>query len=193
MCADIVARLRSATGEAHQRLEARLDLFSRIKTPEARRVLVELFYGLHEGAERALAPLLQDIPGLDYSQRQRVPHIEADLAALGRNSPTPIAVCPVYAPASTAEALGFFYVLEGSTLGGKVIRRQLAASGEDMTGLAFLDPYGAASGERWRSVLAVLRREGANGGPRAADRMVAGALSGFRHAEAWLSPTAVAA
>lgn len=188
MCADIVARLRSATGEAHQRLEDRLDIFGRVRSAEERRALVELFYGLHEGAERALTPLLQDVAGLDYAERRRVPLIRADLAALGRNSPTPMAVCPVDGPASVPEALGFLYVLEGSTLGGKVIRRHMATSGQDMTGLAFLDPYGPSSGDMWWSLLTVLRREVEAADEQIADEMVAGALSGFHHAECWLAP-----
>jgi heme oxygenase len=193
MTDDIVARLRHATGEAHERLETRLDIIRRVCRPGERRAIVERFWGLHEGAERALAPMLDDVDGLDLPARRRAGLIEADLADLGRNEREPIPVCPVEHAKSRAEALGFFYVLEGSTLGGKVIRRELAALGQDTTGLSFLDPYGADSGDRWRSFLAVLRRECPSGQDDLADETVRGAVSAFKHAEGWLCSVTVTA
>ena len=186
MTDDIVARLRHATGEAHGRLEERLDIVQRVRCPGDRQALVERFLGLHKGAERALAPMLHTVEGLDFPARQRAGLIEADLAALGGNKRASVAVCPIDHIKSRAEALGFFYVLEGSTLGGKVIRRELAALGQDATGLSFLDPYGAEAGERWRSFLAVLRRECPSAEGNLADEAVGGAVSAFRHAEDWL-------
>ena len=189
MTDDIVARLRHATGEAHERLESKLDIIQRVRTLQERQVLVGRFWGLHEGAERALGPTLETVEDLDYPARRRAGLIEADLANLGGNEPAPLPVCPVEDARSRAEALGFFYVLEGSTLGGKIIRRELAALGHDATGLSFLDPYGAEAGERWRSFLAVLRRECPSGEGDLADETVGGAVSGFRHAECWLCST----
>lgn len=74
-----------------------------------------------------------------------------------------------------------FYVLEGSTLGGHVILRGLAARGVTDAGLAFLDPYGAETGARWRGFLAVLAREVRDDGAKAAACI--GAVRVFRHAE----------
>ncbi|NNM73065.1 biliverdin-producing heme oxygenase [Enterovirga aerilata] len=189
---DIVARLRDATGEAHQRLETRLDIIRRVSSPGGRRALVERFYGLHEGAERSLAPLLDPVADLAFPKRRRAPTILDDLAALGRDDFKPLPVCSVEPPGSSAEAMGFFYVLEGSTLGGKMIRRELEARGLPGTGLAFLDPYGAETGERWRAFLAVLRRECPDGHGQAGNEMVAGSVRAFRQAESWLCPTEAA-
>ena len=106
----------------------------------------------------------------------------------GSAAPQPAAAPEAPPPVgSLGEALGLLYVLEGSTLGGKVIRRQVEASGGDMAGLTFLDPYGAQAGERWRSFLAVLDRA-AGAEPEGA---VAGARAGFRHAELRLCGEAV--
>jgi heme oxygenase len=185
---DIVARLRDATGEAHERLETRLDLIRRVSAMAERRALVERFYGLHAGAEEGLGPLLDPVEDLSFQERRRAPIILQDLAALGRKGEEGPAVCVLPAPESQAEALGFFYVLEGSTLGGKVIRRELAARGQVSVGLAFLDPYGPLSGEKWRTFLAVLRRECPSGEGALADQAVLGAVSAFRHAESWLVP-----
>jgi heme oxygenase len=173
MISDAHCRLRAATQDHHQRLEEQVDILGRIATPEGRRDLVEGFSGLHADAEAALAPWLADLPGLDFQARRRSAHLARDLAVVGGAAPTarPIAVRGV------AEALGLMYVLEGSTLGGRVIRKQVAARGGDMAGLSFLDPYGERVGERWRSFLSVL------GDEPDTDALVAGALAGFRHAE----------
>lgn len=174
MISDAHLRLRAATHEDHQRLEARIDILGRIETRAGRRRLVEGFSGLHADAEAALSPWLAALPGLDFDARRRSAHLTRDLAAVGGAAPPPEPI----AVGGLGEALGLMYVLEGSSLGGRVIRRQVIARGEDMTGLSFLDPYGEAVGERWRSFLAVL---GAHADDTEA--MVAGAQGGFRHAE----------
>src|SRR5205085_12280596 len=123
--------LREATRQAHRDPEDELKLLERVSTPAGRRALVQRFYGLHAGAERALGPLLSTVAGLDFEARRRAPLLAADLAELGVDAGrTP--VCTLATPGSVGEALGVFYVLEGSSLGGAVIRRMLAARGEDM-------------------------------------------------------------
>jgi heme oxygenase len=78
------------------------------------------------------------------------------------------------------------YVLEGSSLGARVIRKQAAAQGQDMTGLSFLDPYGAAVGERWKAFTAVLARECPADDHQAVEDVVRGGVAGFACAESWL-------
>jgi heme oxygenase len=58
-----------------------------------------------------------------------------------------------------AEALGALYVLEGSSLGGRVILKELKRRDVSLAGLGFLDPYGADTSRRWQSFLAILERE----------------------------------
>jgi heme oxygenase (biliverdin-IX-beta and delta-forming) len=172
-------RLRDATQAHHQRLEARLDILSCIATPDGRRALVERFHALHAEAEAALAPWLVDAAGLGFEARRRLPQLARDLVTVGGSAP-PQPARPLVV-ADRAEALGRLYVLEGSTLGGQVIRRHVLERGDDMAGLGFLDPYGAHTGERWRSFLAVLETELDAPEPLAA--AVAGAVAGFQHAE----------
>lgn len=181
---DALSRLRDATREAHERLEGRLDILSRMQTLEGRRALVRGFHGLHAGAEAVLAPWLDGIEGLDFVHRRRTARLAEDLAEL--NAGPPLAPCPVAAPRSTAEALGLLYVLEGSSLGARVIRKQAAAQGQDMTGLSFLDPYGPQVGEKWKSFLAVLARECPADDDQAKVDVVRGGAAGFGYAESWL-------
>lgn len=190
MDADVLSRLRVATRDAHEQLETRLDILSRIGSGESRRELVERFHGWHGGVEAALSPVLTQVAGLDYAGRRRAGVLEADLAALGGRRQAPAAIP---APTSLPEALGMLYVAEGSTLGGRVIRKRVAAMGLSHEGLGFLDPYGEEVGARWKSFLAVLDRECPAHDPAAMDAAVRGGLTGFTQAQAWLcDPEAVA-
>ncbi|PZQ64600.1 MAG: hypothetical protein DI570_04905 [Phenylobacterium zucineum] len=179
---DVHARLREATRAQHEALERRSNVVDRIAAPGARRALVEGFHRLHAGLEPGLAHWLEPVDGLDFAARRRAPRLVEDLKALGGEPASDLAAP---APASRAEALGWLYVLEGSTLGGRVIRKQVTAGGGDMAGLGFLDPYGAEQGDRWRGFLAVMAREARTDDE--VEAMVAGAQAAFRYAEACLA------
>ncbi|ODT87645.1 biliverdin-producing heme oxygenase [Phenylobacterium sp. SCN 70-31] len=180
MISEAHRRLRDATRADHDRLEHRVDILRRIAEPQARRRLVEGFYGLHRDAETAMAPWLADLPDLDFAARRRSAVLAGDLAAADGRAPD---VEPVEL-AGRPEALGLMYVLEGSTLGGQVIRREAARTGVTMTGLGFLDPYGAETGPRWRAFLAVVDAWAA--GEDDIVSLIAGARRGFALAEARL-------
>lgn len=183
MAVDVLSRLRAETRTAHQALEADLDIFSQLASEAGRRRLARRFHGLHAGAETVLAPWLAVVPGLDYQARRRRPVLDRDLAHFGEPPPPP---CPVAQPASRAEALGLIYVLEGSTLGGQAIRKQLEKQGRTLDGVSFLDPYGAETGPRWKSFLAVLDRECPPERPEAGREAARGGIGGFAIARGWL-------
>ena len=72
-----------------------------------------------------MAALLQDRPFLN--PRRRLHLLEADLAVLGSSARAVDALqaCPVPLLHDAAEALGSLYVIEGSTLGGRIIQRNV--------------------------------------------------------------------
>lgn len=189
MTADVLTRLRGATRDNHERLEQRLNILERMASSEGRGHLVRRFHALHAGAEAVLAPWLADLPGLDFEHRRRVALLADDLRTL---KVAPSAPAVIARPACAGEAMGMFYVLEGSSLGAKVIRRQAALRGLDMAGLSFLDPYGSRTAERWRGFLDVLDRESAARGPAWDDAVVKGGREGFAQTEAWLCGDVVA-
>lgn len=184
----ILNRLREDTREAHERLEARLDLLAVLRRPEARADVVARFLAHHRAEEADLAPWLEPVEGLVFDQRRRSTLIARDLEQLGGV----VAPSPSPEPATNLEeALGRFYVLEGSTLGGRVIAKALQSNGEDLRGLSFFDPYGRLVGDRWQGLVALLSSY-SSGDDAAGDRMTLGALKGFSLAEARLVPTRVA-
>lgn len=179
MISDAHGRLRDATRADHERLEARMDILARVARPDDRRALVEGFHALHTEAETALTHWLADLTGLEFDARRRTVQLARDLAAVGGQAPPAPTTPPTVA--SLGEALGRMYVLEGSTLGGRVIRKAVEGRGEGMKGLSFLDPYGDQVGPRWRAFLAVLDSHARTSDDL--DAMVRGASEGFRRAE----------
>ncbi len=123
--------------------------------------------------------------GLTLAERGKVSLLSADLASL-RLSPldAPCAV-PADVVASPATALGAMYVLEGSTLGGRMIERHCAVplGMSPSHGGAFYHGYGARTGALWHAFGAVLESHDTDAQQRAAmlhgARSCFGALRGF--------------
>lgn len=166
-------RIRAATAHLHERLDQRLDAVRRLADPDEREAMIGRYAAFYLPADAALAPFLMGVPGLDFAARSRASSFgpEARSGAL-----------PAFpSPASRAEALGMLYVLEGSTLGGRMIARALDARGISDPRLRFLDPYGPETGTRWRGFLQVL--EGEVGDEAQKEDACRGGVTGFLHAE----------
>lgn len=173
--APVLTCLREATGDLHRRLEARFDAVGELADPKRKPGAIARYKAFYASAHAALAPSLAEMEGLDFSFRVR--------SWRSIQSPAPVAQVPDFpAPANPSEALGSCYVVEGSTLGGRIILRELDRMGAADPELAFLDPYGSAAGSMWRSLLAVLERDGARG-PAHLQSLCRGAVRGFAHAE----------
>lgn len=171
----VLGRLRQATGAAHRSLEDRFDAVAELSDGSRRPAIISRYAALYHSALAALARELEGIDGLDFARRRQA------WSSVGMNAPAkPTPSFPE--PADRSEALGALYVVEGSTLGGRIILRQLQARGITDAELSFLDPYGRSAGVMWRSLLAVLEREGART-PASLESMCRGARRGFSHAE----------
>jgi heme oxygenase (biliverdin-IX-beta and delta-forming) len=156
--------LREHTASAHERLEERLAEFGWLATRESYTAMIERLYGFYVRAEPALVARGSSIPGLDLEQRRKAPLLVADLTALGR-SPRELRALPrvdrVPRLDEPARVLGVLYVIEGATLGGKLIEREVAVRlGLDRrTGTAFFGAYGADVAHQWRRLGGVVERE----------------------------------
>ncbi|MDP1617453.1 biliverdin-producing heme oxygenase [Phenylobacterium sp.] len=114
--------LRAATRQDHDRVDRLGGAFD-LASPEG--------YGAFLLGHAAVLPPLeaaldaappQDLPP-SWPERRRAGALLADLAELGFEAPAP-ALIP--APTNAAERVGALYVLEGSRLGGALLRRRLA-------------------------------------------------------------------
>jgi heme oxygenase len=114
--------LRAATDDIHRELDDRLSRLDLSEAADYRR-----FLRIHARAvppvEDALARAGLDALVSGWCAGRRGPAIESDLAALGVEMPPP-AMPP--AIDGVGELLGTAYVLEGSRLGGRVLRRRVA-------------------------------------------------------------------
>jgi heme oxygenase len=174
-----IDRLRQETRSAHGELDASLGLVDRLCSLQQRAAVLAGYYRFHQAAEAAIAPFLASVVDLDFAARRRSRLIVDGLGILGQEvSPDRAASFGI---STQSEAFGALYVLEGSSLGGRVILKELRRRGASLAGLGFLDPYGFNTGPRWRSFLAILEREVVSGEQQG--DAVTGALNAFAFAK----------
>jgi heme oxygenase len=137
--------LRSATADAHARLDALFSSFDLADPADYGRFL-QAQAGAFAPMEAALdaAGVTAIVP--DWPDRRRSHALSADLSGLGLTEPAPVAV-----PVLTTEAaiLGALYVLEGSRLGGALLVRTVP----DGLPKTFLTPGNPAA---WRAFVTLL-------------------------------------
>ncbi|WP_295474636.1 biliverdin-producing heme oxygenase [uncultured Pseudomonas sp.] len=157
----VLDALRARTGPLHTRLEKRMPFFSSRLDLLLYQRLVRAYYGFYAPLEAALASSGWVPAGLDLAERRKLPALLRDLQALGDDAQVraQLPLCqslPVID--SQAACLGVLYVVEGATLGGQVLRREMHArlGLDEHNGAAFLDVYGRDTGRHWKAFLNLL-------------------------------------
>lgn len=189
----MLSRLKEGTSAHHRALEQQMLVLDAGLTRSAYRQLLRVQLGFYEPLELLLcaAPGWADID-LDYGPRHKSPRLVHDLQVLG-DSPQQIASLPRCAqlvPLDTpARLLGCLYVIEGATLGGRIITRHLQAHFgiTPASGAVFFDGYGATTGSHWKAFCAVVT-DHADRVATAADRqqMVQSAAQTFDSLQRWM-------
>jgi heme oxygenase len=183
----LMARLRDATAT----IRDREILLGRVSWLDYRLYLLRM-YGFHAAVEPALVSsrqLMAIVP--DARMRNHKAALLAhDLIVLGVE-PRELVQLPrmMFAESlSFPEALGWAYVVENMTLGGKQLAHHLVRQlpTEIRNASAYLRCYGDEVSERWQEFgVAVDRCEQAI---REGDRVVAAAREGFLQLRAWMRP-----
>jgi heme oxygenase len=149
--------LKQATEQAHDAIEATPPMRMLMGgTPTVAAVSAAI---AGQGAviatlEAQLAHAAPSIRSQFKDYRPRAPLARADLFRLGQRPGLTEAEAPRLE--SPAAWLGFRYVVEGSSLGGALIRRHLAEHAPDLPPLAFFDPHGPERGRLWGAFCARL-------------------------------------
>lgn len=180
----ITDRLKTETRPQHDAME-RVGFSDKIMSGRLSlddyKLLIRNNYIMNQIMERGVEAVdgFTSIPGLNYEGRKKGNLLEKDLEVLGLNKAEIDAHNYAFQFDSLQEALGAFYVMEGSTLGGSVISRQLAKteSLKDVSEFNFYGCYGDMVGPNWKMFQGVLIEQ-ANS-PEAEDKMVAGAAKAF--------------
>jgi heme oxygenase (biliverdin-IX-beta and delta-forming) len=176
--------LRRETAAEHAAIEAASGIMHQGLTCDEYRRYLERWFGF-------LAPLESELHrqkvwgalGLDARERCKRQQLESDLAALGSTvCALPLAGAPELRGLS--EAVGSAYVIEGSTLGGRVLSRHVQTCLGAEVPRAFLEVYGAHTGERWQIFRAALAAHARSRDVQ--DRVIAGAKLTFRAFTRWL-------
>lgn len=150
------ADLRQATLDVHERLHEaepfKMIAEGRLEMSTYRRLLRAILH-FHSSVQPILAahPQTADLGGgLD-----RVERLECDLRHVGAAGPSP---CPASPAFDGHEAIGCLYVVQGSTLGGRVIYRQLDYLLDGAEGRSFF-LGGSDDSARWQKVRALLEKQ----------------------------------
>jgi heme oxygenase len=183
-----MAQVREATAAIR---EDREFLAGRVSWLDYRMYLARM-YGFHGAIERALISVRQlwtVIP--DASLRNhKTALLGADLVALGveRHDLALLPRMPFTGTLALPEALGWTYVIESLTLGGKQLFRHLSRQlpAEMPSASAYLGCYGDEAPERWRQLGVAI--DGFEHADRDADRVIAAARDGFLQLRSWVNP-----
>jgi heme oxygenase len=178
-------RLKAETAGRHQQLEAALD-WLQLRQRSDYVLLLERFFGFYEPVEQQLTSAPAELVDL-LEPRRKVPRLAADLAYFGRSADD-LARLPRCADvpniAAPAQALGGYYVFEGSTLGGVVLCKHFAQTLQlESEGLAFFHGYGDQTGPMWRAFCQ--RLDEYSNSPIESD-VVAAANAAFDQLHRWL-------
>lgn len=145
--------LKEATKVNHQLLEKQLiAIIKAIHNKQDYAKLLVTFYGFIAGLEININAYIDLSVLPDYAQRRKSAALANDLQLLGVALP-PLPNANALPPINDHyQALGALYVLEGSTLGGKIICKMIQQQLEltDMSELTFFYGYGEETDSMWQ-------------------------------------------
>jgi heme oxygenase len=188
------AQLRAQTAALHQQTEALLGLPHAIQSLQEYQGCLCKFLGLYAPLEHSMARFREwDQHGLTLPSPSQTQCLTADLAVLGIDPASISEAPPVLRPdlPTFSHALGALYVLEGSTLGGRMILRELDERiGPQISGATrFFGGRGATVGATWLIFKTALDAFG-DARPSLRAEVVSGAKSVFQAITLWFAPLA---
>lgn len=141
----------------HDSIENSIDLLKLANNLGDYTNLIKAFYGYYFSVENSLKHFESNFLaiGINLNERSKLPLLKKDLESLGVKPEEILKLpkCTLLPEINTfAQAMGVLYVLEGSTLGGQIISRQLAKSQILLNGqerASFFISYGPSTGLMW--------------------------------------------
>ena len=156
----ILSRLKAATRAEHDAIEATLDFLGPELDRHAYQQRLARLFTFYQPLEPLLATAADWAHwGIDFDARRKTAHLAADLQWLGHGAVASLPRCAALPPLpGPAAAFGCMYVLEGATLGGRIIARHLAGTlgfGAD-SGASYFSAYGDRGGSMWKAFQAAM-------------------------------------
>lgn len=148
----LTEKLKEITQENHLNLERKLVAKMKlISAPSEYGALLSAFYSFFGGLELGIERYLGENEFPDYGKRRKSSAIAADLTSLGYTPPELAGENELPLIQNKYQALGCLYVIEGSTLGGRMISKMLMPRlPEEATGaFTFFQGYGDQTMPMW--------------------------------------------
>jgi len=182
----LIEKLREATQHRHKELdEAIMPYLKNIRFINDYVQLLIAFYGFFKPVYDKIDShlILSFLP--DYNTRRKPDSILQNLASLHRYEIIENIAGQIPAISNNASAFGALYVMEGSTLGGLMIKKMLSdtLSLSDAQ-LSFFAGYGKQTRERWNYFVQALNGFTAN--PAEEQAAITSANDTFLHFKNWL-------
>ncbi|MBS1602123.1 MAG: biliverdin-producing heme oxygenase [Bacteroidetes bacterium] len=151
--------LKEYTEDVHHASEKKMIVALRqISTYEDYIRMLSWLYGFYAPVEKLIRQHLTEDNFPDINRRSRAEYILWDIRESGLPAPALEACEQLPVIDSFHSALGAMYVLEGSTLGGRIIAGMIARSLESTHCLSFFNGYGAETGNMWSTFKAYLNQ-----------------------------------
>jgi heme oxygenase (biliverdin-IX-beta and delta-forming) len=187
----ILSRLRIETRREHTALEDVLDLVNTELSRDAYRSRLQTFYGFYAPLEAALKLRLQGIRfpsdlGNELANRlHKTALLKSDLDHFGVDSEKLPRCQNLPSLKSVAEILGSIYVVEGATLGGRIITKHVRETLNILptSGGSFFQGYGDATASMWQGMRQLLVNAADN--VLAENAIIASAIETFSTLRIW--------
>jgi heme oxygenase (biliverdin-IX-beta and delta-forming) len=187
----ILSRLRIETRHEHTALENELDLMNTELSRDAYRYRLQTFYGFYAPLEAALKLSLQGIRfssdlGNELANRlNKTALLKGDLDHFGVDSEKLPRCQNLPSLKFVAEILGSIYVIEGATLGGRIITKHVQDTLNILptSGGSFFQGYGDATAIMWQGMRQLLVNAADN--VLAENAIIASAIETFSTLRIW--------
>ncbi len=182
----LIEKLRTATRPMHEQLDQEMGPhIHNIQTKEQYIALLLAFYGFFAPMYHRINAHL-DTTGLpDYNTRRKPEDILQNLRALGHGEPPHHLCQQLPGVEDNAGAFGALYVLEGSTLGGLMIKKMIGEqTGLPEDQLTFFAGYGKQTRRRWDDFITALNATARTAADEAS--AITAAAATFTAFSAWL-------
>jgi len=181
--AQIAQAVKKKTAALHAEVEAILvPRLSTIQSIEDYSAILRTFYGYFNPLENRIQQYITPSVLPDIGSRRTSHLIIKDLAALN-DFKEPMLSSSLPAINNVNQAFGALYVLEGSTLGGKVVAKMLAKNSAvaiPPQAMQFFNGYGEQTGRMWTTFVDVLNQQ------RGEDEIVNAANETFFYLKGWM-------
>ena len=155
----LTEKIKAATQQYHQETEKILvGKMKNMRSLNDYSDILKLFYGYFGGLEQQIDKHINPTKLTDYNERRKTAAFANDLEALGNTAPRKATGTELPTIENELQAFGALYVIEGSTLGGKIISKmvQQHLGITDGKGLSFFNGYGDDTGKKWADFQKVL-------------------------------------